>query len=1150
MKYIVKTLGLITAAATVSGAFAATSRVGTVGRVSPRLPSIAGFVSSGSTLRSAASTTSYMADVDCIDSYTDCIKANDACGSDFEECTTNVLFHGQMSKCLSVLYQCNASGVNALFGTSAINALSNVESYETIDGVQEVSKYTYPTDGSVLGQLIIGAGITNRLNTEQCVRRYTNCLKRDDICGEDFELCTDQKEFKKQALLCDSTLARCQNDGKIQLFGSVAKAKVLDPESDSRLGKMIEDGASLAALNAVKTCNKVVDNCLVNSCAKNPFRCVEGVSLETINTAEIISGGKDKVDTFQTAVVKNEDGTVLSSASDVRKLIKTQCLETIGSNKYCHMTYLEKMPSKRELGDPELQEEVFSLAYAARKGYANTKIQEAIKKFDTDTKNKCIDTISSCVMRSCGGGIGSVCYSLSKDDDKTKDIAVNNTRTYPDIKAGCSAIVNSDANCIYAATAGGTDGYEYSYTTNSVFTKLFPEATTGSDSTTDSDPIGAVASLNTLLATSYNDAAIARMKKQCANVAVSCVKSMCGTDYTNCYRNRTDIIAGTYNTSSTKLDKSMNKVGGVLDYNIVMGLCMNTVQNSSVCEEHLKITASKVLSSTDDADTTTWGGKSSVRSAWLGANSTKVGAVYAADEVLVACAIPEDKGSDKCPAYSQAAPVNEDNCDGVMDDNGCLYTEPVTQKKSQYVLKNAGTTLFQEVLADVEREVQAQYNAKLTHEQNVCLANNTGGVRGVAENGSTFMWVKLKGNKIPRDYVSKGLSTKEFTASNDLYGSFCRVRVTVGSNDQVINEELGEKATAYFAVGDAFTCGSWIDSKTLERITKKVAENAIKQSDVAQGSAKYNAIMGWAPVVGLLGGGIGGYFGMDALQKKGSSLGGLIGTSTSDSNTCNDKVASAISEVEAAEKATSNSEATRHYNNAVSYANSAKSAAKAAGQNVDKLTFSAKAYTAGTSGTSAEYAWTGVAAAARAARDASALSYEKATDENDCATASDGFDDLAEELDEAPDNKRAAEIWKNNFNKYVSMCSGIGGWDFDLSVIETSAGSAGTSESYASTSDIAELRTGVEKLKSLCSAAKSSSETKRRNANLIAGAAMGAVGTALGVGIAKTVLDVKRQGIADEAVKQWMEEIGDKIQCYAGTEELGSYGDPVLLEID
>ena len=232
MKTIVKTISLLSIIAVIPGAMAATSRVSTTAKMSPRLPSIAGYIMAGtsgvtgSVVSGSTGTTgtTYLADVDCIDNYTSCIKADDACGSDFEECTTNVLFHAQMSKCLSTLYQCSSNGINALFGTSAIDALSNVASYQTIDGIQEVTKYTYPTDGSVLGQLIIGAGISNKLTTEQCVRRYTSCLKRDDICGEDFELCTDQKSFKKQALLCDSTLARCQNDGKIQLFGSVANS--------------------------------------------------------------------------------------------------------------------------------------------------------------------------------------------------------------------------------------------------------------------------------------------------------------------------------------------------------------------------------------------------------------------------------------------------------------------------------------------------------------------------------------------------------------------------------------------------------------------------------------------------------------------------------------------------------------------------------------------------------------------------------------------------------------------------------------------------------------------------------------------------------------------------------------------------------------
>ena len=122
---------------------------------------------------------------DCVEAYTSCIKGADACGSQFEECTTNVLFHAQMPKCLSVLAQCSASGINDLFGTSSVTALSDVAEKNTYG---EVTRYTYPTNGSVLGQMIEGAAIANKYDTQQCVKRYTSCLKKENVCGSDFEL--------------------------------------------------------------------------------------------------------------------------------------------------------------------------------------------------------------------------------------------------------------------------------------------------------------------------------------------------------------------------------------------------------------------------------------------------------------------------------------------------------------------------------------------------------------------------------------------------------------------------------------------------------------------------------------------------------------------------------------------------------------------------------------------------------------------------------------------------------------------------------------------------------------------------------------------------------------------------------------------------
>ena len=174
MKNIIKALSLLSIFAVIPGAMAATSRVSMISRASPRLPSIAGYITAVTkgTTTTTTSSTSLWGDVDCINNYTDCITADDVCGADFEECTTNVLFHAQMSKCLSTLYQCSSNGINALFGTSAIDALSKVDTYETVDGVQEVKKYTYPTDGSVLGQLIIGGYFKQIDNRTMCSSLY------------------------------------------------------------------------------------------------------------------------------------------------------------------------------------------------------------------------------------------------------------------------------------------------------------------------------------------------------------------------------------------------------------------------------------------------------------------------------------------------------------------------------------------------------------------------------------------------------------------------------------------------------------------------------------------------------------------------------------------------------------------------------------------------------------------------------------------------------------------------------------------------------------------------------------------------------------------------------------------------------------------
>jgi hypothetical protein len=98
-----------------------------------------------------------------------------------------------MPDCISTLYQCSTSGINSLFGVGAVDALSSVATTNEHD---EVTRYTYPTDGSVLGQWVVAAAINNQYDTQTCVKRYTSCLHKDSVCGADFELCTTAKEFR------------------------------------------------------------------------------------------------------------------------------------------------------------------------------------------------------------------------------------------------------------------------------------------------------------------------------------------------------------------------------------------------------------------------------------------------------------------------------------------------------------------------------------------------------------------------------------------------------------------------------------------------------------------------------------------------------------------------------------------------------------------------------------------------------------------------------------------------------------------------------------------------------------------------------------------------------------------------------------------
>ncbi len=853
MHLFTKSVGFLAVLGLFPAAFAVTARPSMVTTAGARLPTMAARLSTTTT---TTTTSSLLSDIECIDAYTQCIKGVDACDSDFSECTNKVLFHAKMPQCISTLAQCSAAGISSLFGTNSVPSLSAVASTNTHG---DVTNYTYPTDGSVLGQMITAAAIENSYNTSGCVRAYTNCLKKDTVCGSDFELCTTTAEYKKQRLFCESTLARCQGEGKVALFGSAANADL--PAAGSRIAEMIEEGAALAAVNAVSTCYKVADTCILNACGPNPYKCYKDATEGQITTAGDIA--------------KQEAGdTALSTtnASSVAAFIRNECYETISSNKYCYATaHGGKMPSASKLKDEDERDVTYDSIVngdGTSNGRMNSsmmaKIEDLMTKFDERAKQKCTETLSACVMRNCGGGSGAACFQRVFGSGGEQSI--NKSSLYDGLKGACASIVNTDTYCKYAAANLNSYGtYSYTYNDAGAFEAIFPEY---EDGAANSDPIGVVASLNAKLASTYNAAGIAQLKKNCETVAKSCVKNLCGNEYTNCYRNRTDIYSTLTNTGTAKFDNSMNKVGGVLDYTIVLGLCLDTVKNSTQCEEHLKIAMSDMDDSLKNNAAASWGTSSSVRDGWIDAGgattlSTPTGTVQAVD----------DNGEKLCTVG--ATGIETGICN-TLDSNGKIFDTPYYIEYSAYAQTAAANTLFRELISDLEKEAQAIYNSKLTQEQNKCMASNTGGggIIGASEIGSTYMWAKLRSNKVPANYSVAGLSSKDFIASNDLYGSFCRVRITIQSDDKRIQDMIKDGAswgTAYFAAGDAITCGSWIPSADLEKIANAVADDATEDMEARQKRTRT-----WTTVASGLATTVGGAYLGSAIQN-GDIMGGLTG---------------------------------------------------------------------------------------------------------------------------------------------------------------------------------------------------------------------------------------------------------------------------------
>ena len=291
--------------------------------------------------------------------------------------------------------------------------------------------------------------------------------------------------------MCAAHLARCTNDGVALFYGDLTDVTVNpgkgEYSSKGLIATWVAKGEQLAAYNAVNTCYKVADQCILSACNKNPVKCMAGKSLvaalmvddmnsqnmgDGVNDAGSADGAEegakatsysDYIANAKSRIEKSftsEDGTVNVEGFDgdygitaryVKRYIKNMCREKIGPNKYCYMTALGREPKKKtDLVDPDNMDEVYGTIYADRfNGSMSEKLEEIFDKYNNKAASKCAETIASCAMRTCGRGVGSVCYQTVFKHNANNTI--NEGDSYTEITKGCRAIVNTDSYCAYSA---------------------------------------------------------------------------------------------------------------------------------------------------------------------------------------------------------------------------------------------------------------------------------------------------------------------------------------------------------------------------------------------------------------------------------------------------------------------------------------------------------------------------------------------------------------------------------------------------------------------------------------------------------------------------------------------------------------------------
>lgn len=700
--------------------------------------------------------------------------------------------------------------------------------------------------------------LPERLTSNRCIDRYDSCLHQENVCGENFELCYNLKQFNKSRIMCQDYLAQCPAEAIKAIFGnsvttsddfSAANRAMCDGESvlikrsfspalgdiavagDSRIDIAIKEGRNWAAANSVKTCNKAADVCIQNACQGSPQKCISLTGFSDIDTAEMVNIATSGETTLRLNAKMLETWIFNMGWDDsnVKNYLKEQCRETIGANEWCFMVTNGKPAKESDLVDNFNIQEVFQdIMYngvGARWKMSQSKIKEWAAATTKNSVAQCQTALTDCAINACGEGSRARCYGLAKDGNS---VSIKN-KAGSDIEGQCKNLIENNQYCkdVFRNNETGLDG--------DVWTQVWTN-----------DVMGTIVGLDSDLQKMFNEEAVAEMRRSCQTQAEKCVQDECGSDFSRCFITSSDAKKSSQVAfASGKVTSSL--FAGGFDEALARDLCILKVKQVTDCNDYFDVQYAK-QSSGKSADA--WATSSTARNAWLGAaNSTTEDNVCRVTETYL------DK----------------------YDVSGNAIDPTVKLASKVKVCAAQERSIFDGLLGDINKRANSVLEREANDIKNTCENSNVKG-----STAKDYIWAAFDGLGASDEY--SGFS--EVSETSNPFDGFCAVRVTIRSNNSKVVSALGGNKTMYYPKGTTMPCLG-LTTDELEKVERAVASD-VKFCGSNETSATHGCVermtklqktlsIGGATLGGLVVGGLGGVMAGNAIQNQTTSSGNGMG---------------------------------------------------------------------------------------------------------------------------------------------------------------------------------------------------------------------------------------------------------------------------------